>query len=584
MSLYVFSHRKYYLMRTITLYILPFALFLILNNIGCSASDGDIPANNANPRFSWFAYEGNDPVFEEFSPADDEYQNPIIAGFYPDPSIVRSGEDYFMVHSSFSFYPGIPLFHSKDLVSWTQVGHVLDRPSQFNLDGLGISHGIFAPTINYNDGVYYVLSTVVYGGGNFIVTSTDPLIPGSWSEPIWLPEADGIDPSIFFDEDGKVYVLHNGPPHGEPLYDGHRAIWMWEYDPEWQKLLGTETIIVDGGVDITQEPVWIEAPHLMKIDGKYVLIAAEGGTGPNHSQVVFRGDAPFGPYIPYENNPILTQRHLDPDRPYPVGYTGHADFVETQNGEWWAVFLGVRPYEGNYFNTGRETFLLPVRWADGWPIILEGDTAVPYVHRRPNLPFQPAPEVPTTGNFTYVDKFEVEELLPYWTFIRTPREKWYDLKSIPGTLILYSRPHEISDRQQPSFIGRRQQHSVAAASVKMNYKPEKQGDIAGLIAFQNDDFYYFLGVTYETDTTQTIQLEMRNNGESTILASETIVLGDYSPIYLTIAAKAKQYDFAYATNHDEWIKLKENADGTILSTHVAGGFVGTMFGMYAYTE
>jgi xylan 1,4-beta-xylosidase len=207
--------------------------------------------------------------------------------FYPDPSIVRAGEDYYMVHSSFSFYPGIPLFHSRDMVNWTQVGHVFDRPSQLNLDGLEISQGIFAPTINYHHGVFYVLSTGVYAGGNFLVTSTDPLKPGSWSDPVWLPEADGIDPSIFFDDDGKVYILHNGPPPGEPLYDGHRALWMWEYDPDEQKLLGTETIIVDGGVDITKKPIWIEAPHLMKIDGRYILIAAEGGTGPNHSQVVF---------------------------------------------------------------------------------------------------------------------------------------------------------------------------------------------------------------------------------------------------------------------------------------------------------
>jgi xylan 1,4-beta-xylosidase len=543
----------------------------------------DKPDDN-DPKFHWFKYEGYDPVFHEFVPGNDEYRNPIIAGFYPDPSIVRSGEDYFMVHSSFSFYPGIPLFHSKDLVNWTQIGHVLDRPSQFNLDGLEISHGVFAPTINYHDGVFYVLSTIVYGGGNFIVTSTDPMTPGSWSDPVWLPEADGIDPSIFFDDDGKVYILHNGPPPGEPLYDGHRALWMWEYDPVEQKLIGTETIVVDGGVDITQQPIWIEAPHLMKIDGEYILIAAEGGTGPNHSQVVFRADAPFGPYIPYENNPILTQRHLDPNRPYPIGYTGHADFVETQNGEWWAVFLGVRPYEGNYFNTGRETFLLPVKWVDGWPIVLEGDATVPYVHKRPDLPYQTAPEIPTTGNFTFIDEFENEKLHPYWIFIRTPREQWYDLTTFPGTLIVYSRPYKISDRQQPSFIGRRQQHAHAAASVKMNYKPEKEGDTAGLVAFQNDDFYYFLGVAYESDTTRTIQLEMRNKGESTILAAETIPSNDDGPIYLKIAARGKYYDFLYGFDPDEWVTLKDNADGTILSTQTAEGFVGAILGMYAYTE
>jgi xylan 1,4-beta-xylosidase len=545
----------------------------------------DKPAEN-DPVFHWFTYEGRDPVFNEFVPGVNEYQNPIIAGFYPDPSIVRAGEDYYMVHSSFSFYPGIPLFHSKDLVNWTQIGYVFDRPSQLNLDGLEISHGIFAPTINYHNGVFYVLSTIVYGGGNFIVTSTDPQKPGSWSDPIWLPEADGIDPSIFFDDDGKVYILHNGPPPGESLYDGHRSIWMWEYDPVAKKLLGTETIIVDGGVDITQEPVWIEAPHLMKIDGRYILIAAEGGTGPNHSQVVFYAESPFGPYSPYEKNPILTQRHLDPSRAYPIGYTGHADFVETQNGEWWAVFLGVRPYEGNYFNTGRETFMLPVRWVDGWPVILDGDATVPYVHPRPDLLPQSAPSVPTTGNFIFTDEFDGSALASYWMFIRTPHERWYDLKSMPGNLIIKARPEHIGGRTQPSFIGRRQQHAYMSATTKLNYMPLKRGDAAGLVAFQNDDYFYFFGITINENQDTVIQLEKRagsrTDSQSVILAAESVPIYYDVPVYLKIEAKGKYYDFLYSSDGENWKLLAENADGTILSTQVAGGFVGTMIGMYAY--
>jgi xylan 1,4-beta-xylosidase len=549
---------------------------------GCAPMEMVPPENSNNPRFTWFLYEGNDPVFEEFVPAGGEYQNPIIAGFHPDPSIVRVGGDFYMVHSTFSFYPGIPLFHSRDLVSWTQIGHVLDRPSQLNLDGLAISEGIFAPTINYHDGTFYVLTTNVQGGGNFLVTATDP--EGPWSDPVWLPEADGIDPSIFFDDDGKVYILHNGPPRGEPLYNGHRAIWMWEYDLDEQKLLGTETIVVDGGVDITLEPIWIEAPHLMKIDGGYILIAAEGGTGPDHSQVVFRADEPMGPYTPYENNPILTQRHLDPERPYPVGYTGHADFVETQNGEWWAVFLGVRPYDGDYFNTGRETFMLPVDWADGWPVILEGDAVVPYVHPRPDLPPQPSPRIPTTGNFSHLDDFDTEELAPCWTFIRTPHERWYDLSSAPGSLIIRARDHHIGGRVQPSFIGRRQQHAHASVSTEMNYMPEKPNDAGGLAAFQNDDYYYFLGVTLGADGAPAVQLERRAGGGSEILASEPAGIDAASPIYLKIEARGNYYDFYFANETEEWRPLYENADGTILSTQVAGGFVGTIIGMYAYSE
>jgi xylan 1,4-beta-xylosidase len=568
----------------LTILAIVFMIAIVFMNFSCAQRE---TYTHNDPRFHRFIYEGNDPVFNEFVPDEHEYQNPILAGFYPDPSIVRAGEDYYMVHSSFSFYPGIPLFHSRDLVNWTQVGHVFDRPSQLNLDGLEISQGIFAPTINYHHGVFYVLSTGVYAGGNFLVTSTDPLKPGSWSDPVWLPEADGIDPSIFFDDDGKVYILHNGPPPGEPLYDGHRALWMWEYDPDAQKLVGTATIIVDGGVDITTKPIWIEAPHLMKIDGRYILIAAEGGTGPNHSQVVFHSDDPFGPYIPYEHNPILTQRHLDPNRPYPVGYTGHADFVETQNGEWWAVFLGVRPYENQYFNTGRETFLLPVRWVDGWPHILDGDATVPYVHRRPDLPPQPPPPVPTTGNFVHTDEFDAGELDPYWTFIRTPREQWYDMNSEPGSLIIKSRPHHIGGRAQPSFIGRRQQHAHATVTTEMSYMPENQGDAAGLVAFQNDDYYYFLGITLDQNGETVIRVLQRagsgNEGEPVILAEESVPLTLDTPVYLKIDARGRYYDFSYRLGSEGWVVLAEDADGTILSTQTAGGFVGAMLGMYAYS-
>lgn len=566
-----------------TRYLTEYVLLILASAIlAYSCSEQKQFARN-DPKFHWFLYEGNDPVFNMFIPTEKEYQNPIIAGFYPDPSIVRVADNYFMVHSSFSFYPGIPLFHSKDLVTWTQIGHVLDRPSQVNLDGLEISHGIFAPSINYHNGTYYVLSTNVYGGRNFLVTTADPW--GSWSDPIWLPEADGIDPSIFFDDDERVYILHNGPPSGEPRYEGHRAIWIWEFDPLKQHLIpGSDSIIVDGGVDITQEPIWIEAPHLMKIDDSYILIAAEGGTGPNHSQVVFRAHSPYGPYTPYEHNPILTQRHLDPHRPHPVGYTGHADFVETQNGEWWAVFLGVRPYEGNYFNTGRETFMLPVQWIDGWPVILRSDAPVPYVHTQPDLPPQPAAPVPTTGNFVSIDEFDEATLAPYWIFIRTPREQWYSMRSPEGTLTIRARPEHIAGRSQPSFIGRRQQHANASVTVKMSYVPMKEGDAAGLVAFQNDDYNYFLGIHYEDRTTQTIRLEMRKGGQSAFIASDTISLYPEIPIHLRITAREKHYDFSYAIDPNEWISLKENADGTILSTHVAGGFVGTVIGMYAYSE
>lgn len=563
---------------------------LLLFAASCAHGPGGVaPAASADPRFDWFEYQGRDPVYDQVRAGPGEYLNPILAGFYPDPSITRVGDDYFLVNSTFAYFPGIPVFHSRDLVSWRQVGNAIHRPSQLDFDSLGISRGVFAPTIEHHDGTFYVLNTCVDCGGNFLVTARDPA--GPWSDPVWLPEVGGIDPALFFDDDGRAYVLNNDAPIGPPLYEGHRAIWIQEFDPAAQKTVGPRTLILNGGVDLASKPVWIEGPHLYKRDGWYYLSAAEGGTAADHRQVILRSRSVRGPFEPGPNNPILTQRHLNPDRPFPVTSAGHADLVQTQAGEWWAVFLAVRPYREDYHNIGRETFLLPVRWSDGWPTILSGDATIPYAARRPNLPAQPAPAVPLNGNFTLREEFDDAELAPYWSMIRTPRERWYDLSSTPGWLTLRARPAHIGRLAQPSFVGRRQQHHWATASTAMRYAPARPGDQAGLVAFQNDDFYYLLAVTL-SDGRPVIQLERAagrgEGGSPTVLASAPVDLSHGGPIHLRIDARGDEYDFYYGYRPGEWTPLLQGADGTVLSTRRSGGFgsafVGTMFGMYAYTQ
>ena len=536
-------------------------------------------------RFDWFTYEGNDSVYRNVDVGPSRYTNPILAGFYPDPSMIRVGENYYLVTSSFAYFPGLPIFQSKDLVNWTQLGHVLDRPSQLKLDSAGISRGLFAPSIRYHDGTYYVVCTLVDAGGNFIVTAKDPA--GPWSEPIWLPGFDGIDPSLFFDDDGKAYMVNNGPPAGKPLYEGHRAIWMQEYDIKAQKLVGPRAVIVNGGVDLSKKPIWIEAPHIFKVKGAYYLIAAEGGTAEDHSEVVFRSASVRGPYTPFSGNPILTQRHLDPLRPAPITSTGHADFIETPRGDWWAVFLGTRPYRDNMYNTGRETFLMPVRWENGWPIILTGKATVPYVAERPKLPEQAATAIPTSGNFIYHDDFNDTTLKPNWMFIRTPRESWYSLSSRRGWLTMQARPADIGRRAQPSFVGRRQQHLDASAATAMQFTPRKAGDKAGLVAFQNDDYYYFLGVARRGEET-VVQVEMHAGPDTApdrvVIASAPLSVSSGTTVYLKIEAHGDKYDFSYGVKPDNWTSLVHGADGTILSTKRAKGFVGATFGMYAYAS
>jgi xylan 1,4-beta-xylosidase len=570
---------------SLSIFRVPFLLALSAGILGAQAAR--LPVGNAPSlaRFDWFAYEGNDPVYKSVKAGPNEYLNPILQGFYPDPSIVRVGDDYYVVTSSFAYFPGVPIFHSQDLVHWEQIGHVLDRPSQLKLDSAGVSRGIFAPAIRHHAGVYYMITTLVDAGGTFFVTATNPA--GPWSEPVWLPEVDGIDPSIYF-EGNRAWVLNNGPPIGEPLYEGHRAIWIQEFDVAAKKMIGPRSVIVNGGVDLSKKPIWIEAPHIFKREGKYYLICAEGGTADQHSEVVFRSDSVGGPYVPWSGNPILTQRHLDLKRPFPITTTGHADFVETPNGEWWAVFLGTRTYGDDLYNTGRETFLLPVRWVDGWPVITAGTELVPYVHARPSLPARPVNNAMRSGNFSVRDDFEGPGLPLYWSQLRTPRESpWYDLTSTPGSLTIRARKADIGGKAVPSFLGRRQQHAWASASTAMTYRPTVAGDRAGLVVFQNEEYYYFLGVAL-VDGAPVIQLQRRAGARTregpAIVASRRLTSRPGAPIYLKIQAKGSTYDFFYAYQPDKWILLEGGADGTMLSTKIAGGFVGAMFGLYAYSD
>jgi alpha-N-arabinofuranosidase len=288
--------------------------------------------------------------------------------------------------------------------------------------------------------------------------------------------------------------------------------------------------------------------------------------------------------VPYAGNPILTQRHLDRGRPFPITTAGHADFVETPSGEWWAVFLAVRPYDGDRYNTGRETYLMPVRWVDGWPVIVAGAERVPYVHRRPSLALAPSASAPLSGNFSWRDEFNGPALGAEWQLLRTPRDRWYDFNAAPGSLTLRARPAGFVNAQ-PSFIGRRQQHLNASASTSMTYVPARDGDKAGIVAFQNENHYYFFGIARVGGEPRLV-LE-RHAGPDTsaaggVIASRPIGAPTTAPVYLRIDARGGRYDFWYGTRENEWTPLITNADGTVLSTQVAGGFVGTMLGLYAY--
>jgi xylan 1,4-beta-xylosidase len=546
----------------------------------------DAPAQPAPVLFDRFEYVGRDPVFEQPLPAG-HYRTPILTGFYPDPSICRVGEDYYLISSTFAFFPGIPIFHSRDLVNWRQIGHVVHRPDQLKFDNLGATRGIFAPAISHHDGTFYVVCTMVDGGGNFLMTAKDPA--GPWSDPVWLP-FEGIDPSLFFDG-GKAWMLNNGAPEGRPLYDGHRAIWIQEFDLAAKKLVGPRQVLVNGGVDITKKPVWIEGPHLYKRGEWYYLCCAEGGTSTNHSQVIYRSKAPTGPFVAWDKNPILTQRDLDGNAPHAITCTGHADLEIGPDGNWWTIFLACRPYAPDRWATGRETFLLPVKWTDdGWPLILPPGERVPYTQPAPTMktaaplpPADPAKPAVLTGNFTWRDEFDAPALSPFWIMLRAPQETWWNLAAPAGSLALTPRAETLNGKGNPAFLGRRVQHSRYEAAVTLQV-PTDSRVTAGLAAFQSETQNFFFGVRRNGDW-MSVFLERWHEGRRQLLANQVVAAA--AQVELRLTGHDTKYTFSFAPAGGAAQVLLKDTDSYPVSVQAAGGgvhFTGLVVGPHARVD
>lgn len=523
------------------------------------------------------------------------FNNPILPGFYPDPSICRVGEEYYMINSSFAFFPGIPIFKSTDLVNWEQIGHVLDRESQLNLDGAGYSGGIFAPTIRYHDGAFYVITTNMGNGGNFIVTAKDP--KGPWSDPYWIKDANGIDPSLFWDDDGRAYYIGTRTSKN-PEYMGDHEIWLQEIDLEKMELIGESYILWKGAL---KNASFVEGPHLYKINGFYYLLISEGGTQHYHSVTIARSKNVLGPYEGNPGNPILTHRHLG--KSYSISNAGHADLVETQNGEWYMVALASRSYGGDYKNLGRETFLVPVIWEDQWPIVSPGTGKIEFEYSMPNLPmsFISKPEIR--------DDFDNEVLNYKWNTIRTPKEQFWNLTEKPGFLRLKVRPVGMLDiitpppfgpfancnvegnNDSPSFLGRRQQHINFEASTKMEFNPQSEHEAAGIVLVQNDNHQFRLEYSIKNGqkVIRLIKCVSKSNVDfrTATFSYENIEsklaekVFESEVIYLKVIARGQEYNFYYGSSETEMELLAESVDGRILSSNVAGGFVGSYIGLFA---
>lgn len=501
------------------------------------------------------------------------YRNPILAGFHPDPSLCRVDNDYYLINSTFEYFPGLPIFHSTDLVNWEQIGHVIHRPEQLDYKGRRVSNGLFAPAISYHDGKFYVVCTMVDGFGNFVVTAENPA--GPWSDPISVG-FQGIDPSLFFDDDGRAWIVNNDAPQGPPQYEGHRAIWIQEFDPETNKMVGPRKMIVNGGIDISQKPIWIEGPHIYKRNNWYYLCCAEGGTSTNHSQVILRSKKVDGPYVPWDKNPILTQRNLDGNVPGAVTCTGHADLEIGPDGNWWAVFLAVRPYEGGFSPMGRETFLLPVTWTDDeWPVILPPGQRVPLVEKAPNdAVVRASGSTPLNGSFTWRDDFREKDLSLEWIMLREPDKQWWKVDSQAGKLKLSPQSEKLSGSGNPSYLGRRVRHAVYTAALTVEV-PEEPGVSAGMALFMNERHHYFLAV-HRSDNQARIYLERVQGGRVNQIAAAD--LPSVTDVDLRIETRKNTCSFRYKIK-DNWETLLDDADATLISYTVPDGmFLGATVG------
>lgn len=471
------------------------------------------------------------------------FRNPVIPGFWSDPSVCRVGEDYYLVNSTFEYFPGVPVFHSKDLVNWELIGYCIDRATQLPGD-----LNIFATTIRYHDGTFYMITTNITGGGNFYITATNPA--GPWSDPIFI-KAQGIDPDLFFDDDGKTYVISS-------------TFILYEIDLKTGEFLtgGWKLWNGTGGR-------YAEGPHIYKKDGFYYLMAAEGGTEEAHSETIARSKDIWGPYNANPANPILTHVNAA-GQGNPIQGVGHADIVQAHDGSWWMVFHGYRSVgDGVHHILGRETCLAPVTWTkNGWPVV-NGNGTVTVDMTCPALPLKPFPAQPNRI------EFDSNKLPLEWNYIRYPVMTNYSLTERKGYLRLTGSEQTIEDQKSPTFVGRRIQAMNFTAATQVDFNPEKANEEAG-ISLLNNGVHFDL-VIKQSNGKRVLVSRLRFG--VVVHESNEIVLNP-GPVRLAISCNRQFFAFSYSQG-DAAFKEVEKVNSKFLSSETAGGFTGLYVGLYA---
>ena len=490
------------------------------------------------------------------------FDNPVISGFASDPSVCRAGEDFYLVTSTFEYLPGLPIYHSRDLVHWRLIGNALSRDSQINFVKRKSSQAIFAPTIRCEAGRFYIVTTDVDGIGNFYITATDPA--GEWSDPVRLPEpVFGMDPSFFFDDDGTVYYTRHGGGRNGGVYQAR-------VDLKAGKLLEEPRLIWSG-----MGGIWPEGPHLYKRNGWYYLMIAEGGTSYDHRITMARSRSPWGPFEPHPDNPVLTHRNL-PDHPFQA--LGHADLVTTPQGEWWATLLAIRPQAadgGRHHHIGRETLLAPVRWReDDWPELGQ-DRMLAQPQPTRGLPaWAPWPQPPVRETFAADRK-----LPPHWTFLRTLAKERWSLTARPGQLRLIGGRTGLDTIGTPAFMGRRQERLNQRFATQVDFNAADAGDAAGLALRMNESHHVQLRLTGGRERRVECFQQLKN--QPRVLASAALPPG---PVQLQALAEPGHYTLAWrpAGAPQDWRPLCRIPTHQ-LSTETSTGFTGVYMGLYAFS-
>ena len=496
--------------------------------------------------------------------------NPLLPGCYPDPSVCRAGDDYYMIASTFEYFPGIPIFHSKDFVNWHQIGHALTRPEQLDTDGLNPSRGIYASSIFYHEGRkrFYIITTLVgnapyWDNVNFYIWAERP--EGPWSDPIVVERAEGIDPSLVFDGD-QTYYLGNLRPDPDHVGKG-RHIWLQELDLDSGRLMGERLILREqGALTGAAAP---EGPHIYHIGDWYYLLIAEGGTSYRHACTVFRSRSITGPYEGNPRNPVMTHRNLAKD--YPIGCTGHADLIELYNGEWWAVLLACRTELNNCRVLGRETFAVPVTWEDEWPVFSPDTGHVEFTYPAPKLSEHTWEVRPCCDNF------ENGKLADCWITARTPGRPFYDLDARLGYLRLFLQPETNTGVKACSFLGQRQRHFSYMAWTKIEFLPEQDGAVCGLVLLLNNQYHirFLYGMS---GGEKTLTLIRRYEDRDFIISAQPWK----QPVtYLRITARSGRLEFSFAEKPEEWTILADQVDERLVGDATGGIYTGTVIGLYA---